>query len=82
MEITVVSSKKSIRLFAFAGFFVLISYRNVYAYIDPGTGSYFLQIIIAGLLGAAITAKVFWKNIKVYISNLFSKEPKGKPDDD
>jgi hypothetical protein len=82
MEITVVSSKKSIRLFAYAGFFILISYRNVYAYIDPGTGSYFLQILIASLLGVAFAAKVFWKNIKAFFSNLFSKGSKGKPDDE
>ena len=75
-------SKKSIRLSAFAGFFFLTFYRDAYAYIDPGTGSYFLQIIIAGLLGVAFAIKVFWKNIKTFLSSLFSKGPKGKPDDE
>ena len=30
-----------------------------YAYLDPGTGSYFLQIIVATLLGAMYAIKQF-----------------------
>ena len=33
-----------------------------YAYLDPGTGSYFLQIIIATLLGAMYAIKHFTRN--------------------
>ncbi len=33
------------------------------AYIDPGTGSYVLQLIIAALVGASFTIKIFWKKI-------------------
>jgi hypothetical protein len=34
------------------------------AYIDPGSGSFAIQIVIASVLGAAYTVKTFWKNIK------------------
>lgn len=33
------------------------------AYLDPGSGSLIIQVIIAGLLGIAVTAKFFWHNI-------------------
>lgn len=38
------------------------------AYVDPGSGSFFLQMLIAGLLGASMTVKTFWKQIKSYFS--------------
>jgi hypothetical protein len=33
------------------------------AYIDPGSGSYFFQIMIAALLGGLYAIKIYWKNI-------------------
>ena len=45
-------------------------------YIDPGSGSYLVQVIAAAVLGVAF----FFKNIKLYIRSLFTRSPK-KPDD-
>jgi len=33
-------------------------------YLDPGTGSIILQVVIAGLLGAGVIVKMFWNKIK------------------
>jgi hypothetical protein len=33
------------------------------AYIDPGAGSLVVQGIIAGLIGAGLAIKVFWRRI-------------------
>ncbi len=44
-----------------------------HAYLDPGTGSYVLQMIIAGLLGAAFAIKMSWFRIKRFLSGLFSR---------
>ncbi len=52
------------------------SIRKAHAYIDPGTGSYIIQVMIGGLLGAAFALKVYWKKVKAYFSNLFSKRTK------
>lgn len=52
------------------------SIRKAHAYIDPGTGSYIIQLMIAGLLGVAFTLKVYWKKVKAYFSNLFSRRTK------
>jgi hypothetical protein len=38
------------------------------AYIDPGSGSFFVQMLVAGVLGASVTIKTFWKQIKAYFS--------------
>lgn len=42
------------------------------AYLDPGTGSYIFQLLLAGLLGALFLLKVYWKKVKSSIVNLFS----------
>ena len=54
----------------------LWSIKDAYAYIDPGTGSYIIQVIIGGVLGAAFALKVYWKKVKFYFSNLLSKQTK------
>jgi len=33
-------------------------------YLDPGFGSMVLQLILAGVLGAGVIIRVFWKKIK------------------
>ena len=35
----------------------------LFAYIDPGTGSYLLQMALAGLLGAGYALRRFWASI-------------------
>ena len=54
--------------------FLLIWYGEAYAYIDPSATSYFLQLIIAGFLGAVCLIKVFWGNIKSFFSRKPSRE--------
>ena len=52
---------------------VLIAPANLYAYIDPGSGSYFIQIAIAGILGGVYAAKVYWKKIKSVLKKICQK---------
>ncbi|MGD8633550.1 MAG: hypothetical protein PVF85_08290 [Anaerolineales bacterium] len=33
-------------------------------YLDPGSGSYLLQLLIAGLVGSAFMIRTFWSRIK------------------
>jgi hypothetical protein len=47
---------------------------NAYAYIDPGTGSYVIQIVIAFLVTTLFLIKSFWIRIKVFFTKLFSKQ--------
>jgi len=45
-----------------------------YAYIDPGTGSYVFQIIIAAFVALSFMVKIYWLKIKGFIGRLFSKK--------
>ncbi len=60
------------------GLLLLIFIREARAYIDPGTGSYILQLILAALLGAFFAIKISWKKIRTSFVNLFSKRQKDK----
>ena len=40
--------------------------HQAYAYLDPGTGSLVLQLLIGGILGALVTIKMYWTKIKNY----------------
>jgi hypothetical protein len=44
------------------------------AYVDPGSGSYFIQVAVAGLVGALFSLKLFWTKIKVTIAERFAKD--------
>jgi len=46
-----------------ACFWFLFAARPAQAYIDPGTGSYLLQLLIGGLFATAFVLKAFWGKI-------------------
>ena len=45
---------------------------TVPAYIDPGTGSLMIQVLIGVLAGSAVAAKIYWARVKDFLRNLFS----------
>ncbi len=44
------------------------------AYLDPGSGSFLIQLLIAGLVGAGFIVKVYWKKIKGFFSRSVTKK--------
>ena len=50
----------------FVAMFLLISYLQgyVHAYLDPGTGSMALQMLMAGVVGALSIGRLYWQQIK------------------
>lgn len=66
------------KAFAFLALIHIALPHTVWAYLDPGTGSYFLQLTIASILGGVYAVKLFWKNIKTFIKNIFSRGEKDK----
>lgn len=52
---------------------------QVFGYIDPGVGSYFLQISLAFLFGSLYLVKVFWRNIVTFFKNLFAQKKQKDP---
>ncbi len=40
--------------------------KPAYAYLDPGTGSMLLQLLLGGVAGALVVGKLYWHRIKVF----------------
>jgi hypothetical protein len=57
---------------------LLLLPMSAHAYLDPGTGSYILQIVIGSLLAAAFAIKTFWHRIRAFLVNLTSSKRKGQ----
>lgn len=38
-----------------------------YAYLDPGTGSMILQMLLGGIAGAALAGRFYWNRLLVFI---------------
>jgi hypothetical protein len=37
--------------------------RTVFGYLDPGTGSMLVQLLVGGVAAAVVTAKLYWHRI-------------------
>ena len=46
------------------------------AYLDPGSGSFIFQIIIAALFGGLVALKTYFKKIKLFLINFLAKKDK------
>ena len=55
-------------IFAIAGSHLI----GIPLYLDPGSGSFLLQLLLAALLGGAFAIKIYWKKIKALFGK---KEP-------
>ena len=55
--------------------------QEAYAYLDPGTGSMILQLLLGGIAGIIIVLKLYWQRVKNVFQNLHLKlfSRKGPP---
>jgi hypothetical protein len=44
-----------------------LTLKPAFAYLDPGTGSYMIQMAIAGAFAGAFAVKSFWSQIKTFL---------------
>ena len=44
---------------------------HLYFYLDPGSGSFILQMLVAGVLGGGLAVSIFFNRIK----SKFNKKP-------
>lgn len=59
---------------AFAFAMVLISAPSpAHAYVDPGVGSYILQVVIGTIAAAGFGVKIFWRRIRDAARRLFAR---------
>lgn len=50
-------------ILAVFGLLLVMPNGTAHAYLDPGSGSFIIQILIAALAGSLLTLRVFWSRI-------------------
>ncbi|MEQ9365609.1 MAG: hypothetical protein RIF32_15295 [Leptospirales bacterium] len=62
--------------------FLAIGVTPVHAYLDPGTGSFILQMVLGGVAGAALLIKVYWQKFLGFFASRsageFEKSPNAR----
>ena len=46
--------------------------RPAFGYLDPGTGSYIIQLLVGGLLGGLFAIGLFWGRVIAFVKRFFS----------
>ncbi len=49
--------------------------QPAFAYLDPGAGSFMLQMLIAGVMSTMFAIKMYWYRLKNTIARLLGKLP-------
>jgi len=57
----------NIRRFLIVTLLLLLATEPVFAYLDPGTGSMLLQVILGGVAAVAVAIKLFWYKIRAAV---------------
>lgn len=65
----------TLRVLALAVLLQVAATSEAAAYIDPGSGSFFVQMLLAGLLGAGMAIKAYWHRIKAFFGGSKSTPP-------
>jgi hypothetical protein len=52
-----------VRRLGFAALLLLLPLASAHAYVDPGTGSMIIQVVIAAIVGGAAFIGAFWRRI-------------------
>jgi hypothetical protein len=57
---------------------LLIPMIGTHPYLDPGSGSFILQILIAALVGSLFLIKVYWNKLKAFFKKTPTNEQVGE----
>lgn len=60
---------------------LVLSEKSAFAYIDAGTGSYIIQMLVAGFFGVIATVVGFWNTIRAKIRSIFGKQETSEDSD-
>lgn len=65
---------KSTAIFVYFGLcFTLMMSRTAFAYLDPATTSYIIQIVSGVFIACGVAVGVFWKKISLFFRKLRMK---------
>lgn len=62
------------------GILLLLAFTNAHAYLDPGTGSMMLQVILGGVAAVGVAVKLYWHKLRVAIGLGKKKESEQESD--
>jgi len=57
---------------------LLLMFTDAVAYLDPGTGSMLLQVILGGVAAVGVAVKLYWHKLRA----AFGMTKKQEPDED
>lgn len=60
--------QRFVTLAVFSGILLLSTASTAHAYLDPGVGSYFFQLLIAVLMAGLFTLKTWWRGLRSLFS--------------
>lgn len=75
------NNKKFFNILVLSIFFSVLSIRNAFAYLDPGTGSIILQALIGLIATTSATIVFYWRKIKTVLKGIFKKKEKDNTSD-
>ncbi len=58
-----------------------VSLASPPAYLDPGSGSFILQLLVAGILGGLVAIRMYWSKIKARFSRKPPESSTSTPED-
>jgi hypothetical protein len=50
----------------------LLFTKSAWAYLDPGTGSMMLQLLLGGIAGAMVVGKLYWHRFRQFVTSRFA----------
>ena len=58
-----------------ASIFLLMMFTDAVAYLDPGTGSMLLQVILGGVAAVGVAIKLYWHKLRAAFGMAKKEEP-------
>jgi hypothetical protein len=71
------AKKLPVRIILLSIVFLCVFCGQASAYLDPGTGSYMLQLLIAGIASALLAVRIFWNSLIAFVKKIFGLGKKG-----
>ena len=70
--------KESVFMRILVAVFSMLMFTDAVAYLDPGTGSMLLQVILGGIAAVGVAIKLYWHRLRA----AFGMAKKPDPDDE
>lgn len=56
-------------------------WSSAWAYLDPGTGSFILQMLLGGIAGMLVVGRLYWEKVKLALARTFTGRTSGGNDE-